>query len=96
MKLFVLTRRDLSPEQRSVQSGHALAEFLLRYKTHWDNGTLIYLGVKNEDELKRWMFKLDNSNIRYSVFREPDIGNEITSLATDWNGTKIFRSLDLL
>lgn len=96
MKLFVLTRRDLSPEQRAVQSGHALAEFLLKHKTFWDNGTLIYLGVDDLEQLERWMFKLDRKNIRYSVFREPDIGNEITSLATDWNDSNLFSKLELL
>jgi len=95
MKLFVLTRKDLSPEQRAVQSGHALAEFLLQHKTNWKNGTLIYLGVENEEELKRWMFKLDKRNIKYSFFREPDIKNEITSLATD-HQSRIFSKLKLL
>ena len=95
MKLFVLTRRDLSPEQRAVQSGHSLAEFLLNYKTNWDNGTLIYLGVENEEELKKWIFKLDRKNIRYSIFREPDIGNQITSLATD-HQSRLFSKLKLL
>lgn len=96
MKLFVLTRKDLSPEQRNVQSGHALAEFLLNHKTSWKNGTLIYLGVKDEKHLMRWMYILDKKNIRYSIFKEPDIGNEITSLATDYNETEIFKNLNLL
>jgi len=85
----------LLPEQRAVQSGHALAEFLLQYKTKWDNGTLIYLGVENEEELKKWIFKLDKKDIRYSVFREPDIDNQITSIATD-HQSKIFSKLKLL
>ena len=92
----MLTRIDLSLKQRAVQSGHAVAEFLLNHKTSWDNGTLIYLGVDNEEELKRWMFKLERKDIKYSIFREPDIGNEITSLATDWNESNMFSKLKLL
>ena len=58
-KLYALVRKDLSPSQRAVQAGHAVAEWLLRGpKTDWDNGTLIYLGVRNEDELNCWMRKL--------------------------------------
>ena len=29
MKLYVLVRKDLSPQQQAVQSGHAIAEFML-------------------------------------------------------------------
>jgi hypothetical protein len=48
-------RKDLSKSQQAVQAGHALAEYLLHGpSTAWQNGTLIYLGVKNENELKFW------------------------------------------
>lgn len=96
MKLYVLTRRDLSPSQQAVQAGHAVAEFLLRGpKTVWDNGTLVYLGVQNEYDLKRWCHKLNLKEISYSLFREPDRNNEITSLAAV-SDEKVFRSLKLL
>lgn len=54
-KLYVLVRKDLSKSQQAVQAGHAVAEYLLRGPlTIWGNGTLIYLGIKNEEELKWW------------------------------------------
>ena len=54
-KLYVLVRKDLSKSQQAVQAGHAVAEFLLRGpSTFWGNGTLVYLGVHNETELKWW------------------------------------------
>lgn len=60
MKMFVLTRRDLPKSYQAVQAGHAVAELLLRGQPNgWDNGTLVYLGVDNEDELKKWKEKLD-------------------------------------
>ena len=58
-KLYVLVRKDLSKSQQAVQGGHALAEYLLRGPTTlWDNGTLVYLGVRNENDLKLWEISL--------------------------------------
>ncbi len=54
-KLFVLVRKDLSKSQQAVQAGHALAEYLLRGPfTFWENGTLVYLAVKDEMDLRLW------------------------------------------
>ena len=48
-KMYVVTRKDLSPEQQAVQAGHALAEFLLQQSDYeWDNGTLVYLTVPDQ------------------------------------------------
>jgi hypothetical protein len=47
-KLYVITRRDLGIAYAGVQAGHALAQLLLEDKHEgWDNGTLVYLGVKD-------------------------------------------------
>jgi hypothetical protein len=54
-KLYVLVRKDLSRSQQAVQAGHAVGEYLLRGpSTVWGNGILVYLGVRNEEELKWW------------------------------------------
>ncbi|MCK5616437.1 hypothetical protein KAR91_82000 [Candidatus Pacearchaeota archaeon] len=82
MKLYVLIRKDLSPSQMAVQGGHALAELLLNGdKKSWDNGTLVYLGVKNQACLKNWVNRLEARDVPHSIFREPDIGNEITAIS---------------
>ena len=95
-KLFVLVRKDLSTSQQAVQAGHVVAEFLLHgYDSNWNNGTLIYLGVKGLYQLENWMFKLKELNIPFTIFKEPDIGNEPTAIATDVNN-KIFKRLNLL
>jgi len=54
-KLYVLVRKDLSKSQQAVQGGHAVAEYLLRDRSSfWDNGTLVYLAVDDEEDLKSW------------------------------------------
>jgi hypothetical protein len=95
-KLYVLVRKDLSINQQAVQAGHAVAEYLLRGpKTPWNNGTLVYLGIRNENELEYWTEKLDRKNIEWVGFREPDRANELTAISVTGNG-KIFNKLNLL
>lgn len=78
----MLVRKDLPKSQQAVQGGHAVAEFLLRGPSiFWDNGTLIYLGVRNEHELQSWGGKLGGRGHFVVAFREPDRNNELTALA---------------
>ena len=94
--MYVLTRRDLNKKQQAVQSGHAVAEYLLNHpETSWDNGTLVYLAVSNEEELRFWANKLNNEGLVWKGFQEPDINNELTALATVAEGS-LFNSLCLL
>lgn len=89
-------RKDLSPSQWAVQAGHAVAEFLLRGPfSRWSNGTLIYLGVKGLNQLENLKYKLDTLGVVYSEFKEPDIGNETTAIATD-KYCELFNKLRLL
>lgn len=39
--------------------------------------------MENEDALKHLIHKLQKNNIKYSIFREPDLGNEITAIAIE-------------
>ncbi len=96
-KLFVIVRKDLSTSQQAVQAGHAVAAFLLhgQFFRRWKNQTLIYLGVKGLIQLTNLKRKLDNNDVPYVEFREPDIGNQVTAIATDYH-TKIFDKLNLL
>ena len=96
LKLYVLLRKDLNPSYQAVQGGHAVAELLLRGPTlSWDNGTMVYLGVKDEDELKYWAEKLEFKDIDFAGFIEPDLNNEMTALATVHTG-EVFSNLKLL
>ncbi len=55
----------------------------------------MYLGVPSELDLKVWTMKIEEKEIPFTIFREPDIGNQITSLAAVTEG-KVFSNLKLL
>ena len=93
--MYVLVRQDLTKAQQAVQGGHALARFLLDGPTQWPNGTLIYLGVKNEIHLKKWMYKLEGLGIKYKKWMEPDMNNQFTALAA-YAERDIFRRLNCI
>ena len=96
MKLYVIVRKDLSVSQRAVQAGHVVASFLLYGPfSRWNNGTLIYLGIRNLNELEKLMNQLNKYNINYTEFREPDIGNQVTAIATDQH-CELFERMRLL
>lgn len=81
-KLYVLVRKDLNCSSTAVQSGHCVAEFLLKspLATTWNNQYLIYLEVENLKKLKNWIFKFEKKSINTYIFREPDMNNEITAI----------------
>jgi len=98
-RIYSLTRGDISNGQKAVQSGHSIAQYLIEHNPHhvdkWCNGSIICLELGNEKSLKRWMKKLDNLGISYSIFREPDMEHQITSIATLHTG-EIFKGIPLL
>lgn len=86
-KLTTVTRRDLSPGYQSVQSTHAGILFIFEHpeiSQIWHKDPyLAQLSAKNEDALKHLILKLEKNQIKYSVFREPDLNNEITAIAIE-------------
>ena len=93
--MFVIVRKDLTKSQQAVQAGHALAEYLLKGPaTNWQNGTLIYLGVKGLTQLENLKHKFEMYDIPYMEFREPDLNNEITAIATD-RSNRFIKKLNL-
>lgn len=92
-KLFVVTRSDLPFGQQAVQSGHALAELLMKKRDHsWTNGTLVFLKT---DDLQKTMDRLDRDSQSYYLFREPDQDNAITAIAS-LADPKYFKGLKLI
>jgi len=98
-RIYTLTRSDISSGQKTVQSGHSLAQYIIEHNPHqegeWSNGSIICLKLGKEKALKRWIKKLENMGLKISIFREPDMDNEITSIATLHHGD-IFKGIPLL
>ena len=94
-KLFVLVRTDLPSNYRAVQAGHAVAEFVLNRPNSWSNEILIYLGVKGLFQLEVIKYRFLKEGIDFIEFKEPDLNNEITALATI-SENKITQKLNLL
>lgn len=85
-KLYVVVRGDLKPGLMLAQSCHAAVGFRHEHEDvakQWieESNYIVVLSVKNEDELYSLICKAKTLNIKVSIFREPDINNEITAIA---------------
>lgn len=75
-----------------VQGGHAVAQWLLEHPNqNWNNNYLIYLYA----DLDKWRVRLDLTNKDYSIFREPDLNNQLTAIALQDDG-RMFKKLKLV
>lgn len=83
----IIVRDDLSPGYKVAQSAHALADFAIRFENEfkqWQLGSnYLYCLEATEYKIQRILSKLDDLKIKYNIFFEPDIGNEMTSVAIE-------------
>jgi hypothetical protein len=87
-KLYLVTRRDLSPGYQAVQSCHALRQFTHEHPevdTEWftRSNYLALLAVRDERELFELTQTCAEHGLRFSAFREPDIGDRLTAIAIE-------------
>ncbi len=87
-KLYLVTRKDISPGYQAVQSCHALRQFTEEHPEidkQWFQASnyLCLLSVKNEEELYSLVCRAKDLDVKVSVFREPDIDNQITAIALE-------------
>ncbi len=78
----------MTPGYQAVQSIHASTVFSQEHKDiyqHWYDFSqgITLLAVPNEDHLKHLIAQLTQRGIRYSIFIEPDIDNQVTSIAIE-------------
>lgn len=93
-RLYVLVSNKLPPIYGAVQGGHAIAQWMLEHSDnlYWKNETVVYLSCNIEKMLRR----LRGFDI--SIFREPDLNNQITAIAVVQNpdNERLFKPLKLL
>ena len=85
-KLRVVTRRDLSIGVQATQSSHAVIDFQHEFPVEsreWQTTSnyLALLTVADEYHLDKLIQKAELLGIKHTIFREPDLGNEITAVA---------------
>jgi peptidyl-tRNA hydrolase len=87
-KLYVVTRQDITQGYQGVQSQHAAIQFVFEHPergTEWfkNSNYLAWLSVDNEVELMRLIAEASDRGLRWSAFREPDVGGQITAIAIE-------------
>ena len=96
--VYIIVRNDLSAPQKAVQACHAVIESTKSFEQS-HHPSVIICTVPNEESLTEFFSRLDDSNIRYKAFNEPDIGDEWTAIATEpihGDKRKAFSNLPLL
>ncbi len=78
----------MSAGYQAVQSMHAALQFAFEHKevtVDWYkiSNYLGLLSVSNENELLTLIDLARENNLRFSIFREPDIDNQITAIALE-------------
>lgn len=71
-----------------MQAGHAAIDFIFEHPNragpwHKDSNYLVYLSVKNEKQLELLIKNCQERFLDYTVFREPDLDNQITAVAIE-------------
>lgn len=85
-RLYVLIDQKLDVVYGCVQGGHAVAQWLLEHPNqNWNNNYL----------MDKWRVRLDLTNKDYSIFREPDLNNQLTAIALQDDG-RMFKKLKLV
>lgn len=93
----------MSNGYKAVQSTHAAINFIFEYPARagpWfkNSNTLVQLEARNEEHLRKLIRECQKKGVCHTVFREPDIGNQITALALEPSPTtrKLVAHLPLL
>lgn len=80
----MIVRNDLNYPQKCVQSCHAAMESAREFLKPGQEHPHLVVGIaKDEKKIKKLMKQLQEENICFKIFRESDMENQITALATE-------------
>lgn len=85
-KLYIVTRRDLSPGLQCAQVAHAAFQFAYEHRplaAQWlkESNFVVILSVEDESRLIDFGRSVEAHNIPVTWFTEPDIDDQITAIA---------------
>ncbi len=85
-KLYIIVRKDISAGDILAQACHCAIEFSLEHHLitkswHDISNYIVILEIQNEIELINLIQKASDKKINFSLFREPDMDNQITAIA---------------
>lgn len=95
-----MVRKDLPPEQQTVQAVHAAFDAGKYFANHNDRDTpsVVICSVPDEHALIEAVHRLERKRVDHVLFTEPDMGHEATALATapvNGNTRRIFSNYPL-
>lgn len=84
-KLYLVTHGNLSPGYQTAQAAHIIAEYAINHPENakqWNHvsNSLIILQAKDAEALSALQQKAKKQGLNVQEFREPDLGDEITTL----------------
>lgn len=84
-KIYLVTHAQLSPGYQTAQTAHVIAEWAIKNPEkaqQWDvtSGSLIVLEAPDAEALSDLTEQAQELKIPFTIFREPDIGDEITAV----------------
>lgn len=85
-KIYLVTHAGLSAGYQIAQTAHVMAELASCHAnefSRWNHhsNSLIVVEAPNAHELSTLISRARIKNLRYEIFREPDLGDEITAVA---------------
>jgi hypothetical protein len=84
----VITRKDISFGYQGVQGMHSAIQFIFEhpeFAREWyhNSNYLGFLSVADEQELHQLAERAESLGLKYSIFKEPDIGDQATAIALE-------------
>lgn len=94
LRMYGLVNYQLSGIQKGIQFGHAVVEYGLKnfhdplyqdWAKNWKtfiilNGGTTNMSIDRKGTLNQHAFSLDERGIKFAIFNEPDLGDQLTAI----------------
>lgn len=97
-KLYTVTRSDLPTGARIAQTAHAVAAFATAHPEPfraWALPEQRNVVCLEAPELDALLARLQSAGVRCALFRETDLGGQLTAIACEERGARLLSSLPL-